>query len=136
MCARVCECALSLYRDLTLELEHRPVREGVLGQVQVGEVGTAAPQQGPEQLAEKQRKGKPMRLCCVALCFVMCVVLCNSNLHSSNIQEAKLKTDTDAGRREKVAKNEANLLLAGKDSRMKMFVNTTCKTMSICLAGL
>lgn len=136
MCARVCECALSLYRDLTLELEHRPVREGVLGQVQVGEVGTAAPQQGPEQLAEKQRKGKPMRLCCVVLCFVMCVVLCNSNLHSSNIQEAKLKTDTDAGRREKVAKNEANLLLAGKDSRMKMFVNTTCKTMSICLAGL
>lgn len=35
--------------------EHPPVREGVLGQVQVGEVSTAAPQQGPKQLAERQR---------------------------------------------------------------------------------
>lgn len=35
--------------------ERPPVREGVLGQVQVGEVSTAAPQQGPKQLAEKQR---------------------------------------------------------------------------------
>lgn len=53
---------LSLYRDLRPKLKHRPVREGVLGQVQVGQVGTAAPQQSPEQLAEKKRRGKPMRL--------------------------------------------------------------------------
>lgn len=39
-----------------LHLRRRPpVREGVLGQVQVGEVGAAASQQGPEQLAGKQR---------------------------------------------------------------------------------
>lgn len=32
------------------------MREGVLGQVQVGEVSTAASQQSPKQLAEKQRE--------------------------------------------------------------------------------
>lgn len=37
-----------------------PVREGVPGQVQVGEVGAAASQQGPKQLAETES-----RSCCV-----------------------------------------------------------------------
>lgn len=35
--------------------ERPPVREGVLGEVQVGEVSTAASQQGPKQLAGKHR---------------------------------------------------------------------------------
>lgn len=88
VCVRVCQCALSLNRDLTLELEHRPVREGVLGQVQVGEVGTAAPQQGPEQLAEKKKKGKPMRLRCVVLAVADDVILlCNSDLRSSALSK-------------------------------------------------
>jgi len=32
------------------------VRKGVLGEVQVGEVSAAASQQGPKQLAERQRE--------------------------------------------------------------------------------
>lgn len=37
------------------EGEGSPVREGVPGQVQVGEVGAAASQQGPKQLAETEQ---------------------------------------------------------------------------------
>lgn len=37
------------------EGEGSPVREGVPGQVQVGEVGAAASQQGPKQLAETKQ---------------------------------------------------------------------------------
>ena len=36
--------------------EHPPVGEGVFGQVQVGEVRTAAPQESPEQLGERKRE--------------------------------------------------------------------------------
>lgn len=39
------------------------MRERVLGQVQVGEVSAAASQQGPEQLAEKQRDMKRQMGC-------------------------------------------------------------------------
>lgn len=42
------------------EGEGSPVGEGVPGQVQVGEVGAAASQQGPKQLAETES-----RSCCV-----------------------------------------------------------------------
>lgn len=55
-----------------------PVREGVLGQVQVGEVSAAASQQGPKQLAEKQRDKwvvlcslQRMRLCCVTVILAL-----------------------------------------------------------------
>lgn len=40
------------------EGEGSPVREGVPGQVQVGEVGAAASQQGPKQLAETEKAGR------------------------------------------------------------------------------
>ena len=36
--------------------EHPPVGEGVFGQVQVGEVRTAAPQESPKQLVERERE--------------------------------------------------------------------------------
>lgn len=40
------------------------MREGILGEIQVGEVSAAASQQGPKKLAEKQRTERN-ELCCV-----------------------------------------------------------------------
>lgn len=77
--------------------EHPPVREGVLGQVQVGEVSTAAPQQGPKQLAERQRDKwvvlcslRPMWLCCTTAILAL---ECCTNGYSIDYSWHKMKSE-------------------------------------------
>lgn len=69
----VCDLNKALTRIYSSN-ESPPVREGVLGQVQVGEVRAATSKQGPKQLAG-ERRDKQGR---VKLTAVNVIVLCNS----------------------------------------------------------